>query len=252
MIKRFSNGVEYHTFPLLDKCPELRHGVLTRRGPSGRDWTLAYDEKNPAPPSEIAANILAASRALGLPEASFVGQAHGAEILWLDDHPGYAPRCPSEIKAGYDALVSKPGRSLMIRLADCQGLLVYDPGSRVLALVHNGWRGSVRNIAGRVVAAMAERYELDPGGFLAALSPSLGPCCAEFKGYRTELPEEFWAHKDSRNYFDFPAVTRGQLLSAGLQNEHIELSGVCTKCSPDFFSHRRQETGRFAVLAGVV
>ena len=42
-------------------------------------------------------------------------------------------------------------------------------------------------------------------------------------------------------------------MEAGLFKEHIEVSGLCTKCHPEvFYSYRGEgETGRFAVVLGI-
>ncbi|MDR0354397.1 MAG: polyphenol oxidase family protein [Deltaproteobacteria bacterium] len=250
MLKKTIGSLEYYAFANLDKFSFLRQAVLTRRSPAGRDWTLAFGET--ADPAEVAENIREASRILGLSYPAFVRQVHGPKILFLEPGDVYQPQTPEETKQGYDAIVAGGGQSLLIKLADCQGIIVLDPASRALALIHNGWRGSVQNIVGLTVRAMAEKFSSAPSGFLAAVSPSLGPCCAEFKDYKTLLPESFLAFKDDRNHFDFPAITRKQLTEAGIPAENIESADVCTRCSPEFYSHRRGEAGRFAVLAGIV
>jgi len=51
-----------------------------------------------------------------------------------------------------------------------------------------------------------------PGtGISAAISPSLGPCCAEFINHRQELPASFLAFQTRANYFDFWQISRTQL-----------------------------------------
>jgi len=51
---------------------------------------------------------------------------------------GYTPRA--------DAIITEmPFIALMVKQADCQGVILFDPEQRVLANVHCGWRGSVRN-----------------------------------------------------------------------------------------------------------
>jgi YfiH family protein len=165
----------------------------------------------------------------------------------------YQPRSPEEVREGFDAMVApEPGVSLLIKMADCQGVLLYDPASKILGLAHSGWRGSVRNILAKTVGAMAG-CGADPGRMLAGVAPSLGPCCAEFVNYRAELPEEFWNFRVNETHFDFWAISRKQLTDCGLKAENIEIAGICTKCSPEYFSYRRgDDWGRFGLLAGVV
>jgi copper oxidase (laccase) domain-containing protein len=99
---------------------------------------------------------------------------------------------------------------------------------------------------------MKIKRKSDPKGMHAGVSPSIGPCCMEFKGWRELLPEWAWAFKGKGCRMDFWAMTVEQLKEAGLKEENIELSGVCTMCGSGFFSHRRGDSGRFGVMAGVV
>ena len=39
--------------------------------------------------------------------------------------------------------------ALATSLADCQGILIYDPNKRIIGNVHSGWRGTVKRIAKR-------------------------------------------------------------------------------------------------------
>ena len=250
MIKNTRDGVEYYTFELLAGFPELRHAVMSRRGPDGEDWTFSYrDNQDPA---GVNASIDKACEVLGLEAPAHTGQVHGARSLILAPQENYRPRRPEEVWPGFDAIVSAFGHSAMIKIADCQGLITYDPSSGVLALIHSGWRGSVQNIIGRTIKTMARMFKLDPANFIACCGPSLGPCHAEFTGYKTELPESFWPFKDERDHFDFPAISRQQLLKAGLRDSRIEFSGICTRCSESFYSYRRGDSGRFAIIAGLV
>jgi len=138
-------------------------------------------------------------------------------------------------------------------LADCQSILLYDPIQKVIANVHCGWRGSTKNIAGRTVDVMNKRFGCNRRDLIAGISPSLGPCCAEFVNYRSEIPQKFWRYKSANDHFDFWALSREQLIAAGLLRENIETGGICTKCNTDaFFSYRGEgQTGRFASVIGL-
>ena len=251
---RSHDGLKWYEFAGLAAHPELRHGVFTRlggvSGPEGRELSLAFNETDP--PGNVTTNLGRAEAALGLNPAAFVRQTHGAEILVVRPGDGYRPRAPEETRSGYDALLAPaPGVALLVKVADCQAVLLYDPVSRALALVHSGWRGSVQNILGRAVAALAETGA-PPARLKAAVSPSLGPCCAEFVNHRTELPPDFRPFMVRENFFDFWAISRSQLTAAGLKEENIEVAGICTRCSPEFYSYRRGDKWpRFGFLAGV-
>jgi hypothetical protein len=191
---------------------------------------------------------------------------HGTNIFVLDkdstnslDTIAITKRAPLHNKAtrelhdGYDAFISNiPGVALMVQQADCQAVLLFDPTQKVVANIHCGWKGSINNIIGKTVATMTNRFEVNPSNLLAGVSPSLGPCCAEFINYKTELPSSFWDYQVKPNYFDFWQISKDQLQEAGVQAGNIQISSICTACNSDWFSYRReQETGRFCSVIGL-
>ena len=154
-----------------------------------------------------------------------------------------------------DALIcQQPGAALMIQHADCQAVLLYDPAHKVIAAVHNGWRGSAANLLGKVISCLQQDWGSHPPELQALISPSLGPCCSEFINHQLELPSHFQQFMVRENYFDFWQISSEQLVSAGLRRQAISLSGVCTRCSAQHFSYRRATvesqglTGRNASL----
>ncbi|MDR3155180.1 MAG: polyphenol oxidase family protein [Deltaproteobacteria bacterium] len=240
----------YWTFDLLRDVPGLLHGVFTRQGPDGAgDFNLSFGNGD----AETALkNLRAAEAALGLGQASFLNQAHGDGLLELAPGESCSPQSPEEMREGFDGLIGGRGQALMVKLADCQGIVLYAPDSESLAVVHSGWRGSRLDIAGKAVRELARLRGAVPEKMLACVSPSIGPCCMEFRGWREELPESLWGYRDPRgDRFDFWSLTRDQLLAAGLAPENVEIAGICTRCTGEFFSHRRGDRGRFAVMAGL-
>lgn len=162
-------------------------------------------------------------------------QVHGDAIFRIKG----VPTSNAEID-GIDALVTnQPGVGLMIQHADCQAILLHDPVRSVIAAVHCGWRGSVIGIIGKTVERMRSWYDSRPHDITAAISPSLGPCCAEFIHHQQELPAAFQAFQDKDNYFNFWEISKGQLMEAGLLPENIRIAAICTACNPAFFSYRR-------------
>ncbi|UCD66347.1 MAG: laccase domain-containing protein, partial [Deltaproteobacteria bacterium] len=130
--------------------------------------------------------------------------------------------------------------------------MLYDHAKKVVGIAHAGWRGSVANIIASTVSAMSDAFATDPVDLIAAISPSLGPCCAEFVNYRSELPVALHDYQVRPDYFDFWAISRDQLCKAGLRLENIHIAGICTCCSHDYFSYRRdKKTGRFASVIGL-
>jgi YfiH family protein len=174
------------------------------------------------------------ARALGLDEIRTVTQVHGDRVVVITE-----PAQETEQEEA-DAMVTDiAGIGLLIQQADCQAILLYDPVRRVIGAVHSGWRGSVANIIAKTIATMKASFSCSPTDIQAVISPSLGPCCAEFIHYKTELPESMHPFHVGGNRFDFRAISRHQLQAAGLRPEKIWSSGQCTMCNSDYFSHRR-------------
>lgn len=173
-------------------------------------------------------------KALRIQTIKAVKQVHGDSILQIKTMEQATE--PDE----YDAMVTNtPGVGLLIQQADCQAILLHDPVKDVIAAIHNGWRGSAAGIIGKTIKSMRQHFRVKPADLRAVISPSLGPCCAEFIHYQRELPPDFYPFKNANNYFDFRAISKRQLKQSGIMENKIEIAEICTACSSDFFSYRR-------------
>jgi polyphenol oxidase len=257
MIHRHTHNLFYLQFPHLSEYPDIRHGIFTRQGgfSKGCYQGLNVGMGNGDNVSHVLQNRAAISGCMGHSELVFANQVYGTAIV---KHSG----CGSEVnrhnlrKAGSgDAMITDaPGKSLVIQTADCQAVLIYDPVRKAVANIHSGWRGSIQNIIGLTVQAMIKEYGSDPKNLLAGIGPSLGPCCAEFIHYRTEIPKALWSYKTSSDCFDFWAMSTDQLTAAGISGNNIVSSNLCTRCRTDlFFSYRKEKsTGRLAAVIGII
>jgi hypothetical protein len=169
-------------------------------------------------------------------------QIHSDLILKVDEMPKERPEV--------DALITnKKGLPIGIKVADCQGILLFDPKRNAVGAVHSGWKGSAQNIIGKTVKRMAEEFGSDPGDILAGITPSIGPCCLEFTDPKKELPEFMHPYIRGKN-LDFWSLSLRQLNDAGVKS--IEIKAECTKCHPDrFYSYRNKDTGRMAAFIGL-
>jgi len=138
--------------------------------------------------------------------------------------------------------------ALAITHADCQAALIFDPENNVIAAVHAGFRGLIKNIYQKTIDFMKERFNSKPQNILACISASLCPKHSEFKNYKKEFPESFWSYKKDNYNFDLWQIAQDQLMKAGLQDGNIEFADDCTYCNEnDYFSFRKDnKTGRNA------
>lgn len=239
------NGLRFYQFPGLGRHPEVIHGLFTRVGgiSQGPYFSLNVSQAVGDDPERVAENRRRIQAVLGLEALVEGSQIHGGLEAVIGEGP-----LPSagEIPEVDILLTDRPGIGLMIKQADCQAVLFYDPEHRVVANTHCGWRGQISGVLPRTVELLRRHFGSRPECLHAAVGPGLGPCCAEFRHFRREFPPEFWRYQVRPGYFDLWQLSVDQLRNAGLRPENLEAARLCTRCrAEEFFSYRRERlTGR--------
>lgn len=258
-----------HCFDIFQKFSgRVAHGVFTREGgvsdPPFDSLNVRFGIGDPA--ENVRKNRAQICAALGIKSANLISanQTHSKKVRMVDQE-FLQSRLEREID-GVDAFVTAMnGAALMIQVADCQAILMFDPVRGVIAAVHAGWKGLAQDISGETLRVMGERFGTDPADVICGIAPSLGPCCAYFSDPLNELPGEFHAFVDEQKRADLWSFSVMQLRTHGIREENIELSRVCTQCggagtAPGgggraggggrFFSYRGEKgvTGRFGVV----
>jgi len=241
--------VPFFQFPGLSVYPDLAHFVFTRHGGVSdsvfRSLNVSFSTGDSA--ENVETNLSIIREITGARSLRFMNQAHGKNIVTVRESDLQDAEGPFTA----DAMITDlPGVALLVKQADCQAVVLYDPVRRVVSNVHCGWRGNVEGLLSAVIAAMREEFGCDPSRLRAAIGPSLGPCCAEFVTYQVIFPERFSAFMIRENYFDLWALSRSQLVESGLDEANIESGDWCTRCRTDlFYSYRGEgQTGRFATV----
>ena len=257
-------GLEVLTWPVLDGLP-LAALVTTRRGGSsaGPYHSLNLGLHVGDDPEDVVANRRRAAAALGLAlgDLVFCSQVHGSEVAIVDrSHRGRGTLSPEDAVPGDALVTASPGVGLVVMVADCVPLVLYEPVAHVLACVHAGWRGTVARVAQAAVEAMAglgarpARIRGGIGPAIAASRYQVGDEVADaaracFPGGADDVVRP---DGPGRWRFDLEAANRRVLLDSGVAAERIGVSGVGTGEGTPFFSHRAQRPcGRFAALAAL-
>lgn len=253
------DGCRYITFESFDG---VFHAAIGRRGGfSPAPWSslnlggMVGDE-----PRRVKENINQVCLALRRDPRSIydVWQVHGNRVVCTE-----VPRHPEQGHLQADAiLTNSPGVTLLMRFADCVPILLWDPGKNVVGLVHAGWGGTVKQVAGEAIRTMEMHYRSHPEEIRAVIGPSIaahhypvgGEVVNQVRAAFGEEANKLLKEKENENRveFDLWAANEMILRSAGVRQ--VVVSGICTACHlEDWYSHRAEagKTGRFGVLIGL-
>jgi YfiH family protein len=211
-------------------------------------------------------DLMRLAESVGAGAVAMAKQVHGRTVVVMRDGDGPPAAMPEA-----DAFVSSSRDvAVAIRVADCVPLLMADRHRGVVAAVHAGWRGTAARAAVAALDALEREFGSEPADLVAAIGPSIGPCCYEVG---TELVDAFAAAGHERDLIDrwflAPAPPRGsrerpklrldvaganrdQLVLAGVPEEQIFSSGLCTAMHLDVLTSYRAEKDAASRLAGVI
>lgn len=195
--------------------------------------------------NEIEQNRLALAEILNIdrPNLIFQKQIH-SDIANVVDK-GY-PICES------DALITnKQGVCLVVSLADCCGILLFDVRKKVIAAIHSGWKGTAKNITGKTIRKIMATFFSNPSDFLAWVTPCAGREDYEVGQEVAELFPLFAEPKENGKFLlDLKSAIKQQLLEEGILASNIEISSESTISDIKFHSYRRDKksSGRMAAF----
>jgi len=245
----------------------LVHGVTTRKGgvSEGPFYSLNMGTNTGDKPERVLANRQRLISNLNWDSFPVVipKQIHGNKIAVINKKPLLKRNTPLLLElSGVDGLITPEKKILLlIKVADCIPVFLYDPFNSVIGLIHAGWRGIAQEIVTQGIQTLQKQFFSDPKSLLVGIGPGIGSCCFEVK---KDFWESFPPHqlnpsllrKDSegRMFFDLKQAIFLELWKNKIPEQNIEIAPECTCCSPElFFSHRRDQgkTGRMGAFIGL-
>lgn len=260
MRRRTRGTLSYYT---TTRIP-VRHGFTTKSGgvSTGDCESLNLGFHRGDPRENVLENYKILTNALEIPyeRLTMTRQVHRDEVsVVTEETAGMGLTRPMAWES--DALVTNlPDTPLAGFYADCVVTLLYDPASHSCGVCHAGWRGTALGILPKTVDVMAAKLGAKRESLVAAIGPSIGPCCFETDADVPEAMERqmgaavrpFIAARGVKFHVDLQGINTMLLKNAGLAAENILDSGLCTYCySGEFWSHRVTH-GRRGVQAGVI
>lgn len=257
MALNMKQGIAYITADILTHAGIL-HGFFMRHGGcSPAPWKSLNMATSVGDTREnVIENRSRLAKVLGIEKDSFfdVWQVHSNEVISTKK-----PRPLNEKHFQADAITTNSsGVYLLMLFADCVPILIYDKEHRAVGIAHAGWKGTLNNVAEKLVMRMQSNFGTKSG----ELSAVIGPCiCQDHYEVGKEIEIEFTQRypnnkvmkiEDGKHYLDLAKSNAINLQHAGVHL--IEEVGICTHCQmEDWFSHRGEQgkTGRFAAVIGI-
>ena len=253
-------GVPFLQFNSLKECGIVTHGFSARMGGVSEgiyaSMNLSYTRGDKE--EAVTENFLRFAKAMEVCPEDYVfsDQTHTTNIrVVTEEDRGKGFTKPRDYE-NIDGLVTNvKGLVLSTFYADCVPLYFVDVKNKAIGLSHSGWKGTVGEIGRKTVETMTREYGSKPQDILAAIAPSICRKCYEVSEdvaleFQKIFPKE--EHKmimDDKGNGKFQLglweCNKRILMSAGIPEENISVTNICTCCNSDLlFSHRASQGKR--------
>ena len=258
-----STQITYEYAPLLEDFP-LTHGVTYGYGgvSEGNFNSFNMGLHVGDDPKAVAENRRRLAQVLGVdPNHLTCGeQVHGVGVTrvteelvgrgafsWDDSIP--------DSDAIHTNLVNVP---LLLLVADCVPVLIYDAVHHAVAVVHAGWRGAIAHIVERTIDSMHEAYGTLPGADSFEVSEEIA------EQFRQDMRALGLSHVDEvvryiqrdgqttpTPHVDLKVYIAACVVQKGVPLKQVSVSSTDTMTTDGCYSYRRDQgrTGRMAMFA---
>lgn len=256
-------------FRKLEELDGISHGFTTRSGGVSKgifeSLNLSFTRGDDA--DCVRENYRRLAQALGTQMEDFVcsDQTHTTNVLRVGEaEKGYGVTREKPYTDVDGLVTNEPGVVLSTFYADCVPLFFVDPVHHAIGLSHSGWRGTVERMGQRTLEKMNMEFGTQASDVIAAVGPSICQDCYEIsRDVAQRFVEQFSGHEEEiliekpndKFQLNLWRCNELVLLEAGIREEHLAVTNICTCCNPKLlFSHRashgqRGNLGAFLVLS---
>ena len=179
--------------------------------------------------------------------------SHSEKVLFVDSSDGSVDVDGS--------ITKKKNLYLLLLIADCLPIILYDPKKEILGLVHAGWRNTDNRIVEKAVKKIIQEFGSKPSDIKVAIGPAIHKESYIFDDLLQKNSKEWRKYvkklRDGRLSVDLIGYTKEQLTIFGINPNNIFNSGVDTAKDQRFYSHYRDsrsnagDSGRFVCVVGL-
>lgn len=163
-------------------------------------------------------------------------------------------------------VTNRPNLVLSTTNADCILLLFFDPVTKTIANTHSGWKGTLQRISIKTVEKMINEFNSKPEDIICCICPSIRKCHFEVNRDVKEMFENEFKdlninknidimekQKDKEKWnIDTVLINRIILKKAGLKDENIIDSGLCSVCNKDLIHSFRVEKQGYGLNTALI
>lgn len=165
----------------------------------------------------------------------------------------------------YDGIITNEKNIMLLTVeADCTPVYILDPVNKAIAMIHSGWKGTVKKVVIKAIEKMSEHYGTKKEDILIHFGPAIcGNCyevgieliddfkkilkCDEIHKVFTPIP-----NKNEKYLLDVTESIKLTLLSYGVIEKNITKSEYCTYHDDIFHSWRREHDKTKQMLTGIM
>lgn len=235
-----NKDIEYLQFKKLLEYPEIVHcyTLSTNKFDIAGNDTMLEEKEN------VLKNYKKLSKCININYNNIIRpyQTHTDTVKVVDEMPNNIQIFPKKYWEVDGLITMKRDITLSLSYADCIPLLFYDPVKKVIGNIHSGWKGTLNKIGKKAVLKMIEEYGCNPKDIICVICPSIRKCHFEVGDdvYKMFYKEFLYTERindiitnasTSKYYIDTVLINKIILKEAGLQEENIIDSKICTACN---------------------
>lgn len=115
-----------------------------------------------------------------------------------------------------DALVTAARKvPLMVMVADCIPILIFDPIQKIIAAVHAGRMGTFQ----KIVQCTIEKFQGKREDIMVCMGPSIHGCCYEVGKEIADQCEKYIEIREGKYFLDLQTMNYDQLLEMGIKKK---------------------------------
>lgn len=284
---RSKGDVPFITFKNLDEVAFAGNGFTTRHGGVSKEhlYSMNLSFTRGDLDENVYRNYEIISDAIGFDMGKIVmsNQTHTTNVkrVYMED-AGRGMHDKPRFEDIDGLVTNEPGLVLATFYADCVPLYFIDPVNKAIGLSHSGWRGTVNRMGKVTLEKMAKEFNTKPEDVICAIGPSI---CMECYEVSADVADEFKEEFDIKN---IPKITDEELdtlknenlenrifnsnevlidkgngkyqlnlweankrvlLDAGIKEENLSITDICTCHNPEFLYSHRASLGKRGNLA---